>query len=364
MSLPINPLAKLVSSVSQTISTSSNALGSGLSAASDQLSKLKVDQTVNRLSAGIGSGLNGFASGAQGALGNVQGALGGLGNPVQSAVGGAISSLQQSVGSISNVTSDIASTVNKLGIGGNLATGIASVAGAISKAAGQINNLLSLKRGANIPSGAELFKPIGKAIELRPSNGNDWRIRLNAEWSLFDSPLFKVLQQTGGVVWPYLPNITVSTKANYSQIDTIHNNYPFLAYKHSQVDEIQIAGEFSCETETDAAYWISATTFFKTVTKMFFGQGPNVGNPPPICILSGYGGSVFNNVPVIVKSFSVDFKDDINYINCNIWGTNTWVPVLSTITVSVSPIYNRERLRQFSLQDYARGGMAKGVGFI
>jgi hypothetical protein len=172
------------------------------------------------------------------------------------------------------------------------------------------------------------------------------------------------LQETGGVVWPYLPNITVSTKANYTQVDTIHNNYPFQAYKNSQVDEIQISGDFSCETERDAAYWISATTFFKTATKMFFGQGPNVGNPPIICILSGYGTSVFNNVPVIIKSFSVDLKDDINYINCNTYGTNTWVPVLSTISVTVTPIYNRSRLRKFNLQDYARGGLVDGVGFI
>lgn len=364
MSLPINPLAKLVSSVSQTVSQVSNQAGSALNSASSEFSKINVDATVNRLSGAVGSGLNGFASGAAGALGNATNALGGIGNSVQSSVGGAISSLQQSAGSIANVTADIAGSINKLGIGGNLATGIANLAGTISKAAGQINNLLSLKRGANIPSGAELFRTSGRAIELQPGTANDWRVRLNAEWSLFDSPLFSVLQETGGVVWPYLPNITVSTKANYTQVDTIHNNYPFQAYKNSQVDEIQISGEFSCETERDAAYWISATTFFKTATKMFFGQGPNVGNPPIICILSGYGTSIFNNVPVIIKSFSVDLKDDVNYVNCNTYGTNTWVPVLSTISVTVTPIYNRSRLRKFNLQDYSRGGLVDGVGFI
>jgi hypothetical protein len=221
-----------------------------------------------------------------------------------------------------------------------------------------------LKRAVNLPAGAELFKQVGQAIEVRPSNGNDWRVRLNAEWTLFDSPMFSLLQETGGVVWPYLPNITFSTKANYTQIEPVHNNYPFQAYKNSQVDEIQIAGDFSCETETDAAYWIAATTFFKTATKMFFGTGDNVGNPPIICILSGYGTSVFNNVPVVVKSFSVDLKDDVNYVNCNTFGTNTWVPILSTISVTVAPLYNRSRLRQFNLRDYSSGGMTSGIGFI
>ena len=132
------------------------------------------------------------------------------------------------------------------------------------------------------------------------------------------------------------------------------------------VDDITITGEFSCETETDAAYWIAATTFFKTATKMFFGQGEFAGNPPLICNLTGYGASIFDKVPVIVKSFSVDLKDDVNYVRCNSFGTNTWVPVLSTITVVVSPVYNRQRMRQFSLQDYARGKTAdsSGVGYI
>jgi hypothetical protein len=40
--------------------------------------------------------------------------------------------------------------------------------------------------------------------------------------------------------------------------------------------------------------------------------------------------------------------------------------VMSTITVVVSPVYNRQRMRQFSLQDYARGKTAdsSGVGYI
>jgi hypothetical protein len=62
----------------------------------------------------------------------------------------------------------------------------------------------------------------------------------------------------------------------------------------------------------------------------------------------------------------VDLKDDVNYIRCNTFGTNTWVPVVSSISVTVSPIYNRENLRKFKLQDYAQGKMtgSSGVGYI
>ena len=70
------------------------------------------------------------------------------------------------------------------------------------------------------------------------------------------------------------------------------------------------------------------------------------------------------DVPVIVKTFSVDLKEDVNYIKCNTFGTNTWVPVISTISVTVTPVYNRSRMRKFSLQDYSRGKTSGGVGYI
>jgi hypothetical protein len=139
-------------------------------------------------------------------------------------------------------------------------------AGQISAAAGMLNNILSLKRAANLPKGAEAFMKQGEAIKLNVSPKEDWRVRIDCQWNIFNSPLFERLKQTGGVVWPYLPSITVATKADYTPINTVHSNYTNYAYKGSSVDDIQISGEFSCETASDAAYWIAATTFFKTAT--------------------------------------------------------------------------------------------------
>lgn len=367
MALSINPLAKLVATASSSIAQATNEANSAMSSASDALSKAKLDDTISRLSGGLDSGLNGLSSAFENVSSAAEGArdtaLSGLGNPIQNTMSNGISNLQTIAGSTSNIAADISGTLNKL-TGGSLAGGLQSLAGQISSAAGMLNNFLSMQRGANLPAGGELFTQSGQAIKLTPSAKNDWRVRINAPWNLFNSPLFKLLENTGGVVWPYLPNITVSTKANYSDIATTHSNYPSMSYRNSQVDAINISGEFTCETENDAAYWIAATTFFKTATKMFFGQGENAGNPPIICNLSGYGASVFDKVPVVVKSFSVDLKDSTNYIKCNTFGTNTWVPISSTITVEVQPIYNRANLRKFSLEDYARGKIGTGVGYI
>lgn len=367
MPLSINPIAQLVASVSEGITKATNEAQAKLPAAADALSKANLDSKISALSGELGSGLNGLTSNLPN-LSNLPNAsaLGGIAGTITNNVSGAIDTLRSVAGSTSNIAADISGSLNKL-TGGNLAGGIQSLAGSISSAAGMLNNILSLKRGANLPSGAEAFLKQGSAIKLSPGAKNDWRVRLTCQWNIFKgNQLFTLLENTGGVVWPYMPNITVSTKANYTNIEPTHNNYPFYAYKNSVVDDISISGEFSCETETDAAYWIAATTFFKTATKMFFGQGEFAGNPPLICNLTGYGSSIFDKVPVIVKSFSVDLKDDVNYVRCNTFGTNTWVPVLSTITVVVSPVYNRQRLRKFNLQDYAAGKTAdpSGVGYI
>jgi len=360
---PTAPFSQLVAGISESISQATNEGQAALQDASSMMEKVKLDEIASDLYAGAKSGLNQLAGDAKnfGA-----GAMGGN-LTVNSVVGGAVDKLRSVAGSTSNIAADISGSINKL-TGGNLAGGLLKAAGSISGAAGMLNNILSLKRGINIPKGAQAFMPQGQAIQLSASAKDDWRVRITCEWSTFNSPLFAVLQQTGGVVWPYMPSITVSTKAEYNTIPITHANYSQYSYKNSVVDDISISGEFSCETKADAAYWIAATTFFKTATKMFFGQGELAGNPPIICNLTGYGSHVFDKVPVIIKSFSVDFKDDVNYIQCDPFNNQkyTWVPILSTITVVVAPVYSRQGLRKFSLQDYAKGMMSgdKQVGYI
>ncbi len=370
MALSTNPLAKLVSSVSAQVGSAAASVQGAIPSNNFASLKANVDAKVGQLGGAIGSGLNGATAGAADLAARAQTAMGGIGNPIQSiasnasgALAGAAASLGGAAGAISNAGAAIGASLNKLGLAsGGLGGGLAQAAGQISSAAGMLNNLLSMARGKNLPSGAELFKQQGAFVELKSNPENDWRVKLNCNFGLFGGA-FPRLSTTNGFVWPYLPTISLTSKANYTQIDPIHNIQPFYAYKNSQVDDIQISGEFSVENELDAEYWIQGTTFLRTATKMFFGKGDNVGNPPIICNLTGYGARVFNSVPVIVKSFTVDFKDDVNYIK---WtpaggGVPTWVPIMSTISVTVSPIYNRTRLRQFSLKDFANGN---AIGYL
>ena len=365
MSLSNNPFAKLVTSVVDQIQTAAQEKkAAGPKVASDSV-KADLDAKIQRQSGDVGSGYN--QATAEGVLKETRTGMGTSMSAVSSPVGGVpITSLAQNGQTTTNFggatpksTAEIESSISDR-IGGNLATGIKSFAGKISKAAGNLNDILSLKRGENIPAGGELFTTTGESIKVNVQSKEDWRVRISCEWKNFDSDMFKVLEETGGVVFPIQPSVTLSTKANYTTIEPTHNNYPFMSYKNSQVDEIQINGKFIAETNKDAGYWIAATTFFKTATKMFYGKGENAGNPPIVCQLNGYGPNVFENVPVVVKSFSISFPEDVNYIKCTKYSAGTWVPIISTLNIVVQPIYERENLRQFDLKKYAAGKMTYG----
>ena len=370
MALSINPFSKLVTSISTQLQTASQeAKAAGAKVASD-LKKAELDAKISQYAGDVGSGYNQAT-----AEGVIKGATTGMGqvlSVVDSPVGGnSITSLAQAGGTILNfgggnpkAGAEIEGSLADK-IGGNLATGIKTFAGKVSEAAGNLNDILSLKRGQNIPAGGDISPAFGKKTQVNPSAKDDWRIRISCEWDIFGSDMFDVLKETGGVVFPIMPSVTLSTKANYTNIEPTHNNYPFMSYKNSQVDEINIQGKFIAETETDAGYWIAATTFFKTATKMFYGKGENAGNPPIICQLNGYGSNIFENVPVVVKSFSVTFPEDVNYIRCTKFTGPTWVPIISSLNVIVQPIYNRADLRQFDLKQYAAGKMVNGgQGYI
>lgn len=352
MALPINPTLREVIDANAIRAANTNiGVASGISQSSEVF-KSNLDRNISLLSGGPGSGLGPnptIGEYPSGTYSNSVSALAGV--PTN------INSLAPTMN-----TPGISTTVlGSSGQGEIIATGsssasrsgsnsVSSVLGAIGTAAAifatgsRIQALLKTKVKQDRPG----------TLEINAGNPQDWRVRIDAPWDLFGSSYyFNALKETGGVVFPYLPNITLSTKANYTQVDTVHSNYPFYAYKNSAVDDITISGDFTAETKTEADYWIGTTNFFRTATKMFFGQGENAGNPPIICKLYGYGASMFAGVPIIIKSFQVDFKDDVNYIRGGPDSSPVWVPTISTVQISVSPVYSREKLRQFDLKDYA-----------
>ena len=239
----------------------------------------------------------------------------------------------------------------------------------------------------------------------------DWRVRLrlapNANY-LYAGPnpgILAPLKQTNGIIFPYTPSISVNYAANYGPTDVTHSNYKIYQYTSSGVDNINITCTFTAQDIADANYMLAVIHFFKSVTKMFYGQDQNPvnGTPPPLCYLTGLGAFQFNNHPLVITSFNYTLPTEVDYIQTGnadlLAGVNrqqtgndsvtrynqalidtggrppppawrniptgsvepTYVPTSISLSVSALPIVSRNDIsRAFSLKKYATGELLQG----
>src|SRR6056300_1082077 len=59
----------------------------------------------------------------------------------------------------------------------------------------------------------------------------DWRVKLSLPKNFEGGSMLGPLFETDGLVWPYTPQVYITHSANYSQIQPVHSNYPFLHIK-------------------------------------------------------------------------------------------------------------------------------------
>jgi hypothetical protein len=244
----------------------------------------------------------------------------------------------------------------------------------------------------------------------------DWRARLslapNANY-LYKVPkgqagILAPLQGTDGVIFPYTPAISVTYSAGYDPSDLIHSNYKVYQYKGSSVDTVSITADFTAQDTTEANYLLAVIHFFRSVTKMFYGQDQNPinGVPPPLCYLSGFGAYTFDAHPLVVTNFTYATPTEVDYIRAgsqtNQPGVNvaqqnsivnsfvpsvlrtainglapklpnfstqnsminseaTYIPTKLQLQITCIPIVTRNDIsNKFSLKEYATGALLRG----
>jgi len=260
-----------------------------------------------------------------------------------------------------------------------------------------------------------------------PSNG-DWRVKIslaqNSDYLYNDvgaaggvNSILAPLKATGGVIFPYTPTIETNYKANYDVADLTHSNYRGYFYKNSYVDAVQIRGVFTAQDTREASYLLAVIHFFRSVTKMFYGQDPAYrGSPPPLVYLTGMGQYQFNNHASVVSNFAYSLPNDVDYVRVdpnnyglnmlaqktpaftgagdllsaikarltsagglplggifqppikntvnqtvNTTGNATYVPTKMDISLTLLPVQSRRQVsQQFSLKDFANGNQLRG----
>jgi hypothetical protein len=279
--------------------------------------------------------------------------------------------------SIKNFLNTVSTTINTVGTILDAGQRIANVF------TGDYSNPVSMAsamRSGGLPVGAESAMQVFNTGTWRANATDDWRVRLSVPpLPGFDSsPILRPLYESNNsMVWPLTPQVILNHTANYSNLSPAHSNYPFPIYQNSQVEDINITGEFPVETQADGRYWIAAVHFLRSVTKMYYGAGSSFrGAPPPVTRLNGYGDFVFKDLPVVVKLFTMDLPNSVDYIKVPIdgpvdsysdlktSGNMAHVPTLSTLNVTLGIAYSRDEVRQFSLDSFVRGDYITQGKFI
>lgn len=254
--------------------------------------------------------------------------------------------------------------------------------------------------------------------QRRQINNGDWRVKLRlAPQSnyLYNAPNPGILQPlaiTDGVVFPYTPTIDTVYKADYDSYALTHSNYKGYFYKSSYADVVNLRCTFTAQSTSEANYLLAVITFFKSATKMFYGQDAERGAPPPLVYLSGLGDYQFNEHPCAITQFNFNLPSDVDYIrsgSINQAGLNlvnsrdrqsvsasilgagarlltlaslgvnkgalpntiapsslganrpTYVPTKMDISISLLPMQSRKQVsKQFSLKEFANGNLIKG----
>jgi hypothetical protein len=157
------------------------------------------------------------------------------------------------------------------------------------------------------------------AEQRKNVNNADWRVKLRlaplADYLYMAKPpgILAPLAPDG-VIFPYTPTIQTSYKATYATTDITHSNYRGYFYQGSAVEPFTISSTFTAQSTAEAEYLLAVIHFFKSVTKMFYGQDPQRGTPPPLVYLTGLGQFQFNEHPCVVSGFTYDLPADVDYI--------------------------------------------------
>jgi hypothetical protein len=199
----------------------------------------------------------------------------------------------------------------------------------------------------------------------------DLRARLRAKPSSMaykllyaDNPWVN-LQNYGGMIWPYTPNITYNQDVQYDSLNAVHTNQEILAYSRTSAPTITVSGSFSSQTQLEARYNLACLHFLRLITKMSFGASvnPQRGTPPPVLYFDAHGGGMFLNIPVVVKNFAITLPNDPDYVTVTASppAKVTRVPAIFDISVSLTVQHTPRQLREWDIEKFRNGGYITSV---
>lgn len=159
-----------------------------------------------------------------------------------------------------------------------------------------------------------------------------------------------MLHQTNGIIFPYTPTITYKQNPQWQSQDLTHSIQQYYYFTAVESAQISIGSRFTVQNNQEGRYLLAVWHFLRSYSKMHFGiNDPKKGLPPPILLLDGYGSYVFNELPIIIQTWNIDFPADIDYVkvstatgaSSNTTNPTRNLPLPNTFTSGLEGISNR-----------------------
>ena len=220
--------------------------------------------------------------------------------------------------------------------------------------------------------------------DRQPAAKVDWRARIRpkrggedfayglANNKNGDGSILQPLKDRGGIVFPYTPNLYLQSSVDYNEAAQHGSNYPFYTYLNSRPSNIPVQGKWTANTQEEAQYMLAVFHFLRSVTKAYYGdsavQNGYYGTPPPVMLFEYLGQFGFNKVPVIIRSYSFNLPDSVDYVPVEV-GTGakktvTYMPAETEIMIDMAPQYTYKKLRKRFDLDAFTSGKDYNKGFI
>lgn len=146
----------------------------------------------------------------------------------------------------------------------------------------------------------------------------------------------RILHQTNGIIFPYTPTITYTQNPQWQSQELTHSIQQYYYFTAIESASISIAGTFTVQNQKEGEYLLAVWHFLRSYSKMNYGlsAGAKKGLPPPILLLDGYGDFVFYELPVLIKTWNMDFPNDVDYVRINSGALNSTTNRFSDITLN------------------------------
>jgi len=150
------------------------------------------------------------------------------------------------------------------------------------------------------------------------------------------------------------PTLTESRAARYQPESLLHAPESFHAYEGTDQREFSIDGRFFCRNEAEIE---TNNTILHVVRSLVMPDYNTTGAPPTPVKLYAYGRKNIYALPCLVKSYTMNYPNDVDYVVSSQTQGKVTMPVVFSLSLTLTEQHSIAQLRKFNLDDFRAGAM-------